>query len=299
MQNWTHKDNINRGLVNQLSAFLEEYEYKNKIYFPDFSKSKKLFLFSDYSGDLKESNLISYSILIIDEKSFQSFLSSHKIFWKEKNLENRIIDYKGLNDKIKSNALVPFLQYCNNLNGLILTIVISKELKSIFLTEKPENIKQKLVPWGSTHTQEKLLRIRDFILLVLNGLGKSGQDILWVTDNDNIVANKRQLETGNEFIKQTLLKHLDYQFGGFSLITLSDDSEERALEKLCSLPDLVAGTLVDFIGDYNLESINLSEGEICAPIEHKKRKVNPITNWLSKNEELFNLKKVNITIKKG
>lgn len=296
MQNWAHKDGNDRGFINFLSGFLSEKENESKIQFPDFSQSKKLFLFSDYSGDHSESKFLSYSILIIDEQSFRTFLSSHKVFWQEHNLENRIIDYKKLNDRIRSKALLPFLKFCNNLNGLILTIVISKNIKSIFQEEKPKHINKNLVLWRSGKVQEKILRIREFILLSLIGLGKEAQDVQWITDNDDIVANNGQLNALNKFMKEGLLKHLDYELENFSIITLSNDSEEKTLEKLCSLPDLIAGTLVDFIGNHDLENKHLKEGEILTPIKHEKQKVNPITNWLSKNEDSHNLKKVNITI---
>jgi hypothetical protein len=81
MKNWIHKENESRGFVNFLSDFLSNQQDENKIQFPDFNSTKKLYLFSDYSGDHKESKLVSYSILIIDEESFQTFLSSHKLFW--------------------------------------------------------------------------------------------------------------------------------------------------------------------------------------------------------------------------
>jgi hypothetical protein len=190
------------------------------------------------------------------------------------------------------------LQLSNSLNGLLFTVVISKELKSIYHEEKPEHIKQSLVSWSSKKAHEKLLRIRDFFLLILLGLGKEGQDVLWVTDNDDIVANTNQLSSINKFMKETLLKHLDYRLGNFSIITLSDDSEERTLEKLCSIPDLIAGALIDFIGDYENENkMPKNVGDVEPPINHEKMKVNPITKWLSKDEHSHNLKKVTITIK--
>ncbi len=57
------------------------------------------------------------------------------------------------------------------------------------------------------------------------------------------------------------------------------------------------GGLVDFVGDYLNENIILKDEEIAKPIYHPKIKVNPITNWLSKNEKNNFLKKVTIRIK--
>jgi hypothetical protein len=75
------------------------------------------------------------------------------------------------------------------------------------------------------------------------------------------------------------------------------DSPDSVFEKLCSLTDLCAGGLVDFIGDYEKQNLIGLSSEILNPIDHSKDKVNPITNWLSKNEEGNMLKKITIEIR--
>ena len=73
-------------------------------------------------------------------------------------------------------------------------------------------------------------------------------------------------------------------------------SPDKCFEKLCSLTDLVAGGLVDFVGDYHNANIVPKDREVAKPIPHNKLKVNPITNWLSKKEEESMLKKITIKI---
>ncbi len=295
MDNWSHIENIGRGTVNSLSNFIKKLENTGRIYFPDLKKSDKLYLFSDYSGD-KNPHIISYSILVLDESSFESFTVVQKKFWKKYSLGKRIIDYKGLNDKFKQEALVPFLQLCNNLNGLIFTVLFNKSSKSIFQSEVPEPLNSQISIWKNRTIKEKFLRLREFILLILNGLGRESQSVLWVTDNDDIVANAFQLNAANKILNETLAKYLDFSITDFEIKTLDSDSEDRCLEKICSLTDLVAGGLVDFVGDYINDNIFLQDGKIAEPIPHLKVKVNPITNWLSKNDDAHSLKKVTIKI---
>jgi hypothetical protein len=293
--NWFHKENPERGTVNSLSNYIYTLENSGKIYLPNLRETDRLYLFSDYSGS-KDQQLISYSVLILDENSFSSFAAIQKQFWENYSLGTRIIDYKSLNDVFNQKALVPFLQLCNHLNGLILSVLFNKNTKSIYKNEKPEYLEKQISVWRSRSVQEKFLRLRELILTILNGLGGKSKDILWITDNDDIVANSLHLETANTIMKETLIKHLDFEFGSFDIKTLDSDTSDRCLEKLCSVADLVAGTLVDYVGDYHKMNLIPKQEGIVGPISHSKHKFDDITDWLIKDEEKCKLKKVNIMI---
>jgi hypothetical protein len=295
MKNWRHIDNLEKGIVNELSDFIDKLEYSEKVFLPDLRQADNLYIFSDYSAN-KDQQLISYSILILDDNSVNSFVAVQKHFWEVYTLESRIIEYKKLNDGPTKRALVPFLQLCNKLNGLLLTIIIHKNTKSIYTTKIPEYLQKQIITWGKKAVREKFLRLREFLIFILNGLGREDQNVLWITDNDEIVANNLQLDTANTILKETLYKHLDFRIGSFELKTLDADSRDKCFEKLCSLTDLAAGGLVDFLGHYHNANIFPKEGEIATPIIQGKLKVNPITNWLSKNEEESALKKITIKI---
>lgn len=231
----------------------------------------------------------------MDENSVNSFTSTQQYFWEDYALGSKIIEYKKLNDGFRERALVPFLKLCNKFNGLILTVLFHKNTKSIYIEEMPEDLQEQIAAWKKNYVKEKFLRLRDFILLILNGLGRENQNVLWITDNDEFVANNSQLITANNILRQTLNKHLDYTIGEFELKTLDFDSPDKSFEKLCSLSDLTAGGLVDFVGNYHNANIFPKEGEVAEAILQKS-KVNAITNWLSKTEEDNMLKKVTIKI---
>ena len=295
MTTWQHIENPRKGMVNEISSFINELEKDGKIFLPDLRQTENLYLFSDYSAN-KDQKLITYSILILDEKSYNWFLSAQEKFWEEYSLDSKIIEYKKLNDGPRKRALVAFLDLCNKINGLIFTIVIHKDTKSLYKDEIPVVLQEQINVWKKKAVKEKILRLREFILLILNGLGRQNQNVLWITDNDEIVANELQLFTANAIFKDILEKHLDFKIGTFELKTLDDDLPDKRFEKLCSLTDLIAGALVDFLGDYHHEEIFPVEGEIANPITHVKLKVNPITNWLSKTEKETSLKKIVIKI---
>lgn len=296
MEKWSHKENLERGFANELSRYIYNKENLGKIYLPNLKESDNLYLFSDYSYN-SEQQLIAYSMLIMDNESFISFKGNQMHFWEGASLDGRIIEYKKLNDQIRQRALSPFLQFCNNINGLLLTVLFNRNTKSIFQNKRPEYLETQMKVWKNEEVQEKFLRLREIIVVMLNGLGRESQKIYWITDNDDIVANDLQLRVANEILKETLDKHLDFKIGVCEFKTTSIDSPDRVFEKLCSLTDLCAGGLVDFIGDYVKRNLVGLNPEILNPIDHSKDKVNSITNWLSKNEEKNMLKKITIEIR--
>ena len=255
MANWMHVENQITGMVNELSRFINHLEKEGKIFLPNLRDAQSLYIFSDYSGN-KVQRIISYSMLVIDQSSLLSFLSQQQFFWQRFNLGHRIIDYKGLNDEFKRRALVPFLNGCNNLNGIILTILFDGSTKSIFQKEIPQYLETQLSAWKNIKVREKFLRLRELILLILNGLGGEAQKIIWITDHYEIIANNFQLETANLILKQTIKNHSNFSIESFEFMSLENDQHDRGLEKLCSIPDLVAGGLVDFIGDYQKANIH-------------------------------------------
>ena len=156
MKYWKHINNEDRGMVNELSDYIGGLENSQKIFLPDLRQADNLYLFSDYSGS-NDQQLISYSILILDESSLNLFASTQRVFWENYSLGTRIIEYKKLNDGPRRRALAPFLQLCNNLNGLILTILINKNTKSLFTDELPETLQKQMTVWKKKTVREKFL----------------------------------------------------------------------------------------------------------------------------------------------
>ena len=95
MTTWQHIENPRKGMVNEISSFINELEKDGKIFLPDLRQTENLYLFSDYSAN-KDQKLITYSILILDEKSYNWFLSAQEKFWEEYSLDSKIIEYKGV-----------------------------------------------------------------------------------------------------------------------------------------------------------------------------------------------------------
>jgi hypothetical protein len=108
--------NENAGFMYDISNLIAIEAWKNPSLFPDLSKDKTLFVFSDYSRVLGKYK--TYTFLVIGRSGADYFNGSRKILRNDFNLKNRRMSYKGLNDKIKLKALEPFLEiaqgcFCN------------------------------------------------------------------------------------------------------------------------------------------------------------------------------------------
>lgn len=284
MKNWNEYGFAKDGLPNKISTLLTNLEDCGKFYFPNLRETRKLYIFSDFS---ESQNFYSYTFLMIDEESFEYFSLIQQEFWKNHNLHNRIIEYKKLNDKIRARALPLFLELCDGLNGVLMTFIINKNIKTIYRDEIPQKLEEQMNAWGTKKAREKVLRFREFILLIVRGLAVSDQNVLWVTDNDDFVANNSQIETAKNIIADILLKHLGFNLSAFNLITLDDDNIDKTYEKLSSIADLVAGAVVDYIEDYYKREMIPSIEASKPSIPHKKVKVYPILNWfLRENKSL-------------
>jgi hypothetical protein len=129
VKNWRHISKEHLGFANEISAFIEKIENNRSIQLPDLRHSESLFVFSDYGGEHKSTSFFTYSFLITDIESVTFFCRKYIEFNEKRNLQGRAIEFKRLNDKIRSDNLIPFLYLADNLNGLVFNIIIEKKRK--------------------------------------------------------------------------------------------------------------------------------------------------------------------------
>ncbi len=297
MKVWNYIPDSGGGLIDSWGSYLSKLEQSGKVFFPDFSATDTLFIFSDYSGDHSQSKFFAYSFLISDADSVGVFSHSQKKFWEDNSLGDRIINYKNLKDNIRAKALVPFLKFSNDLNGILFSVIIPKRLQQLFMVtpgSKTENI---LLAWNKAQTKEKLLRLIHFITILLNGLSKPHQNIFWITDNDDIVANDLQLTAGTNLFANLSSQYLYHDLGHFRFGRKGNESSAKELSKLCSIPDLASGALTELLNHYSKLNLSLVQNIIIPFPLDVKRKVLPITYWHSYELENSKLRKIVINIK--
>ncbi|MDR3750775.1 MAG: hypothetical protein P4K94_04740 [Terracidiphilus sp.] len=234
----------NAGFVKDVSDIIALEALKHSNLIPNLSGDKTLFLFSDYSrvrGHYK-----TYSFLVLGRSGADFFNGARKKFRKDFGLGNRQMSFKGLNDKVKLRSLPAFLSLAGALNGFILTFAVSTSIPYMFaeqfLPVWPELAKFK------KPVLEEMLRIAHFgaqaVLIAFN----RKQNIVWFTDEDNIVANDAHQDSFGR-IAQAVIRGVlpNEEIGriGFGLTGVDDGS--FGIEDLAAIPDLVAGALCELL----------------------------------------------------
>lgn len=109
--------------------------------------------------------------------------------------DGRGVSYKTLRDRQQEQALLPLLEAADSIPGLLLTVLVDRDIENLFRLTEEERTEENLgifVGWprGSL---EKLLRVVHLLSLLVAGLSRPEQNLVWITDEDEIAANESRL----------------------------------------------------------------------------------------------------------
>lgn len=294
MKNWQGLNDENFGLMFTLSNSIKEMEGSKPKLLPNLRQGDTIFVFSDYSGQHTASSFEVYSFLYVDiNHCHMWFAERTKI--REKYLpDGRRISFKNLNDKKRAKSLYPFLYASDNIPGLSITFVIDKRIESMFLKEGKLNTNstelEKYNKWKNK-TFEHLLRIVHLNCLIISGLSKEDQDVYWITDDDDIVANVSKLTDLTNIFGIILSNYLSHNLRHIRCgSAAATDDGSRTIEDFCAIPDLVAGALTEVLSKYKQQGIWISKDLIVPKPKSVSNKSTKIMNWLS--DKQYSLKKL-------
>ena len=212
-----------------------------------------MLIVSDYSGQQPQARYESLSFLFADPTSFNDWILQRESLRRIYLPDGRRISYKTLNDRKRKRALMPFLAAANSITGLIVTILVSKKIESLFEPTGKLDTSQpgyeKYAHWDR-NVLEKLLRIVNFAALFIAGLSKPHQNLFWITDEDDIVANAGRLREAVDLFAHISSAYIKHQMGHFRWGTTQLDKGSKRVEDLASIPDVVAGSLSQVLTTY-------------------------------------------------
>ena len=274
--------------MSSLSDMLCRIEMKEKHALPDLHEGNTLLVVSDYSGQHSTVNCESFSFLIADFEKCDVWEQKRKL-WRQKCLPNGgIMAFKDLNDGKKARALGEFLDAADDIVGLSITILIRKNVRTLFGDserinwQNPELAPYRHWPKG---TFEKMLRIVHFVSFFTAGFSRPQQNILWITDEDEIAANESRLRELTNILANVCSHYVSHNLGHLRCGTTKSDNGSRQLEDLASIPDLVAGMLAECVSEQRKQNL-LAESGIINPIPKALRhKVTRLMNWFATNQK--------------
>ena len=119
------------GFLSTIDAKLSEQQSAGRIRFPDLHCSDRLLIVSDYAGDHTSSKFETYSYLIFSHTSWKQWETRRRLIRERIDLTRRRISYDRLRDKERQRVLPLLLLAAGSVEGLSLTIVISKSAGSL------------------------------------------------------------------------------------------------------------------------------------------------------------------------
>jgi hypothetical protein len=284
------------GQYPPLITFVDELfkkSLKNKsLILPELNKdgNEATSIFSDYGGEAKDSNYLTYSFLICGwNHSFGLDLEMQTI--REKyGLGDKEISFKDFGFGPIKRALPEYLKCLDNfVYGMLFTVIIDKKAGPFFdiRTENGLTVSQHLkannLGTWKPKVAEKLMRITHIAAYLTNLLAEENQKILWMTDSDAIASTSSQL---NDLIKVFDRVLLLYGEKPYPLVGGAIPFKERSIKMLdlLSCSDIAAGSLEHYFTrkEKMKDSLTVKEG------------ANSVLDWLGRDG--IGLKKKTIII---
>lgn len=231
------------ALLNSISDLIHKCETEEPGLLTSVRLGPTVILTCDFSGQHKDAEFECYSFLIADLAYLWFWDELRKGVRDEYLPNNRRMSFKGLNDNHRQRALVPFLQAAGWIPGLLLSILIDKSIHSLFNADKD------LRSQDSKHWKrspfEKLQVVAHIGALLLAGMSAPKQDVIWLSDEDEIAPNDQRLREVCDLVAHHCNHYLPHQLGHFRFGTARSDNGDRMIEDLIAIPDLAAGALCE------------------------------------------------------
>ena len=209
-----------------------------------------LYVTSDYSGYDGGSRYFVISILVADLDNSACWECFRRSVRSRYMADGRRMSFKKLNDANRLKALVPFLEASDEIEGLCLSIGIRKEIKNLYIDKKAfESVRNKGVLKGSWSAKslENMFRIVHFVSLVIAGLAKPNQNIYWISDEDEILANPTRSSDVTRLISALTSMYVEHNLGELGVGTTRLDEGDRLEEDFAAVADLAAGAVSEML----------------------------------------------------
>ncbi|MBA3770956.1 MAG: hypothetical protein H0X13_00325 [Ramlibacter sp.] len=207
-------------------------------------------IFSDYGGEHKASDYLTTGALYVDLLASRHWLYQ-RADWRGRHLpDGRRLGFKGLNDRQKQAALVPFLEAAQHISGLLVVIAVHKSVVSpCFGAAFKEILETRIVPKLAWRPRkfERMLQVAHLVALMLGGLGVPGQNAYWFSDEDELFANEVCSQDLAAVLGLLSGNYVRHTLGNLGLGTTSVDEGDRYEEDSVAVVDLAVGAVAEHV----------------------------------------------------
>ena len=212
-------------------------------------------VFADYGGEHRSSRYFTYSFLVFGWNHAQT-VQDHFREIREKHSvpEGREISYKRLSNGPIKRCLPEYLKACDNVAGMLCTVAVHKEIKSVFgppNKETEEVLIKTLEDNGfgkrKPKVAEKLLRVVHLSAYLTAWLSHEGHKLFWLSDNDEIAPNPGKSLEAIKLFQNVLQLYSKHPFGTVGYATPQEMDKPEMILDFLSMTDLAAGAIEGFL----------------------------------------------------
>ena len=273
------------ALMASFTSSLVPRETIDSDLLPDLRNDPELVLVSDYAGEHKGSGFQVLAYLIADRPGILRRWDTERRAIRQEHLKDgRRISFKGLGDRRKQNALGPFLSSADSINGLLFCVAFGPSVDPFaahfqWLNQGQEDDATR--PRWKPQVWEKLIRVALFGSVLVGGLCRPGQNLHWITDDDEIVPNEEFQTDASRVIGAILHQYCAEEMGEFALGIAGRFDDERRAEDLVSIVDLAAGAIAENLTALSEDRVPKSSNLSLPTPNRTSTKTVLIHAWLS------------------
>lgn len=207
-----------------------------------------VYISSDYGGAHKSSLYETFTVLYLDVPASTEWVTRRSRIRERFLPDRRRLSFKSLNDRIRQDALVPFLDAANRIAGVAITVAIRKTIDNLCTTEEFfRYTTQQLdfdVGWKLS-SFERSVRIVHLMAMLIGGLSRPNQSIYWISDQDELFANDRRTRDLKKLMDRFSSGYVSHSLGEVGMGTTAIDEDDRIDEDLNAIPDLMSGAVAE------------------------------------------------------
>ena len=270
--------------MNIVNTMIRNLDVTDPFALPDIRRGSTIVVGSDYSGQHATSAYESLAFVLADIEHCQDWMDGRRRLRTRRLDDGRRFSYKALGDRRRIQVLSDFLSAANEIPGLLVVVLTRKNIDSLFKTsgriERTDREIKSLAHWAP-HVVEKLLRIIHFLSLFLAGLSRDGQDVLWITDEDEIAANPKKHQELTTTFGKISSHYLRHNLRHARVATTASDTGKRDVEDFVAVADIAAGALCEVLNTYLREGILPTPSLILTAPSQLENKALNLLHWFS------------------
>ena len=211
---------------------------------------KEIIIASDSSGLHRASPFEVLGLVVIDFDASLKWDASRQILRKHVLKDSRRMSLKKLDEPMRRNALIPFLRSADDIQGMCLCVGIHKGITTL---GGPPELRQQLTQtqilkasWSQA-SFDRMSRTAHFISLIMAGLLSEGQNITWISDEDEMFESPNKSEDTRRLISTFSSIYVKWKPGRLGIGTTKLDEGDRFEEDMSAIADLSAGAFCEFL----------------------------------------------------